>query len=237
MANPVDVCEGMANAVKFSVKSDKFSVKNGAFGHNPSKSGSDMNGKVDQNNKIGAKVSDLRSQPGTDVGRLDLKSCPQVSDGGGYVGGGQIRGRLMGIDQNRGGQIRGSLDQNKSGQIGGGPIKGGGQNSQLKIPRGEKIVRGNVGLQNLQNKGSGWLPPLRAKRIYMRRGVLTKHEEIEILDYPRIYFTGQSAIKVPGTDNKAPNKGFDDEEGCYRFVTHDHIAYRYGKSLDMQVCT
>ena len=57
--------------------------------------------------------------------------------------------------------------------------------------------------------------------------VLTKHEEREILGYPRIYFTGQSATKVPGTDSKAPNKGFDDEEGCYRFVTHDHIAYRY----------
>ena len=35
------------------------------------------------------------------------------------------------------------------------------------------------------------------------------------------------ATKVPGTDGKAPNKGFDDKEGCYRFVTHDHIAYRY----------
>ena len=34
------------------------------------------------------------------------------------------------------------------------------------------------------------------------------------------------STKVPGTDVNAPNKGFDDKEGCYRFVTHDHIAYR-----------
>ena len=112
---------------------------------------------------------------------------------------------------------------NKGVTIGGGPIRGG-PNGQRKVPRGQTFSSLEKRPQNPKTKGSGWIPPLRAKRIYSR--VLTKHEESEILGYPRIYFTGQSATKVPGTDSKAPNKGFDDEEGCYRFVTHDHIAYR-----------
>ena len=146
----------------------------------------------------------------------DIKSAPKVTDNSSQLG-----TDLQVSDRDE--QIRGV-------QIGGGPIRGG---QKSYVPKGQKNVLLDQRAKNPQNKGSGWIPPLRAKRIYMQRGVLTKHEEGEILGYPRIYFTGQTAVKVPGIDSKAPNKGFDDKEGCYRFVTHDHIAYRYARSTDV----
>ena len=109
----------------------------------------------------------------TDQG-IQLGTDVQVSDRGGPAKGGQIRGGPIG-----------------GGKNGGGPIRGG-----------KKSVQRDERLQNPPQKGSGWIPPLRAKRIYMQRRVLTKHEESEILGFPRIYFTGQSATKVPGRDAK-----------------------------------
>uniref|UniRef100_A0A1I8IBK7 Protein SMG8 n=1 Tax=Macrostomum lignano TaxID=282301 RepID=A0A1I8IBK7_9PLAT len=45
--------------------------------------------------------------------------------------------------------------------------------------------------------------------------------------YPEIYFVGPNVKKrqaMPGGPN---NCGFDDEQGSYQHVAHDHIAYRY----------
>ena len=58
--------------------------------------------------------------------------------------------------------------------------------------------------------------------------VLTPYETQEIFAYPQIFFIGgEEAAKIPGTDSRAANLGFDDTSGFYNFVTHDHIAYRY----------
>lgn len=65
---------------------------------------------------------------------------------------------------------------------------------------------------------------------------LTTHEKKEIWDYARIYFIGKIGIKkrtphtttvltVDGHDTKI--YGFDDNNGSYVPVIHDHIAYRY----------
>ncbi|PAA54404.1 hypothetical protein BOX15_Mlig003918g1 [Macrostomum lignano] len=62
-------------------------------------------------------------------------------------------------------------------------------------------------------------------KLYMHR--LSDYEHQEILDYPEIYFVGPNVKKrqaMPGGPN---NCGFDDEQGSYQHVAHDHIAYRY----------
>lgn len=57
---------------------------------------------------------------------------------------------------------------------------------------------------------------------------LTEMEFDELKIYKEIYYFGQSANKVayvkPSTN---PNSGYDDENGNYKIVEHDHIAFRY----------
>ena len=145
----------------------------------------------DTNEARGVKSDQLGAKNGpylsTNTDHNAPKSGPKVSD----------QGIQLGKDlqiSDRGGPVKG-------GQIRGGPI-GGGKNGGGPIRGGKKIGQRNEQEQNPPQKGSGWIPPLRAKRIYMQRRVLTKHEESEILSYPRIYFTGQSATKVHGRDAK-----------------------------------
>lgn len=66
---------------------------------------------------------------------------------------------------------------------------------------------------------------------------LTSHEKKEILQYSSIFFIGKQGIKkktphtsttftgADGFDSKVV--GFDDNNGSYMPVLHDHIAYRY----------
>ncbi|OMJ75524.1 hypothetical protein SteCoe_25302 [Stentor coeruleus] len=54
---------------------------------------------------------------------------------------------------------------------------------------------------------------------------LTQFELEEILSYTEIFFIGIGANKVKSTSSN--NNGFDDDEGGYRIICGDHIAYRY----------
>jgi len=56
---------------------------------------------------------------------------------------------------------------------------------------------------------------------------LTPFEQKEILEYPEIWFLGLEAKKTEGVPGAAQNAGYDDENGSYIKVLHDHIAYRY----------
>jgi dual specificity tyrosine-phosphorylation-regulated kinase 2/3/4 len=50
----------------------------------------------------------------------------------------------------------------------------------------------------------------------------------EILNFPEVYFVGNSQIqKINGKDVSQPNFGFDDERGDYKVVMNDHFYYRY----------
>ena len=90
-----------------------------------------------------------------------------------------------------------------------------------------------LGLTGQSNQGGQWsngpggfISPGRVQRIY--RHILTPYEELEILTYPEIFFIGgERAAKIPGTDPRGANQGYDDTNGSYHTVTHDHIAYRY----------
>lgn len=58
---------------------------------------------------------------------------------------------------------------------------------------------------------------------------LSAYEQKEITSYDEIYFAGLNAKKRQGISNgtSANNNGFDDEQGSYIHVIHDHLAYRY----------
>ena len=98
---------------------------------------------------------------------------------------------------------------------------------------GLRGIAGPSGYLGQPNQGGQWsngpggsISPGRVQRIY--RHILTPYEELEILAYPEIYFIGgERAAKIPGTDARAANQGYDDANGSYHTTTHDHIAYRY----------
>ena len=54
---------------------------------------------------------------------------------------------------------------------------------------------------------------------------LSPYEQAEILKYPEVYCIGIGSNKVKNIQQH--NFGYDDEEGNYKIITGDHIAYRY----------
>ena len=56
---------------------------------------------------------------------------------------------------------------------------------------------------------------------------LSSYEHHEIFNFPQIYFVGQNAKKKQAQHGGPNNEGFDDEQGSYMLVAHDHISYRY----------
>ncbi|XP_072257423.1 dual specificity tyrosine-phosphorylation-regulated kinase 2 isoform X2 [Pyxicephalus adspersus] len=69
------------------------------------------------------------------------------------------------------------------------------------------------------------LTPEQAMKQYMQK--LTAFEHHEIFNYSEIYFLGPSAKKRQGVIGGPNNGGYDDDQGSYVQVPHDHIAYRY----------
>uniref|UniRef100_A0A182IUA7 dual-specificity kinase n=1 Tax=Anopheles atroparvus TaxID=41427 RepID=A0A182IUA7_ANOAO len=56
---------------------------------------------------------------------------------------------------------------------------------------------------------------------------LTDFEKQEIEKYKEIYYLGLVARKINAKAGVGANNGFDDENGCYQKIVHDHICYRY----------
>ena len=69
------------------------------------------------------------------------------------------------------------------------------------------------------------MSPERAMQTFMHK--LSPFEHHEIFQFPQIYFVGQNAKKKQGVQGGAQNGGYDDEQGSYQLVAHDHIQYRY----------
>uniref|UniRef100_A0A8C4X361 dual-specificity kinase n=2 Tax=Erpetoichthys calabaricus TaxID=27687 RepID=A0A8C4X361_ERPCA len=69
------------------------------------------------------------------------------------------------------------------------------------------------------------MSPEQAMKQYMPK--LTAFEHHEVFNYPEIYFTGPNAKKRQGVIGGSNNGGYDDDQGSYIHVPHDHIAYRY----------
>ncbi|XP_065348195.1 dual specificity tyrosine-phosphorylation-regulated kinase 2-like [Cloeon dipterum] len=67
--------------------------------------------------------------------------------------------------------------------------------------------------------------PEQVAKLYLAK--LTPYEHHEIFNYPQIYFIGANAKKRPGIIGSGNNCGYDNEQGSYIHIPHDHIAYRY----------
>lgn len=67
--------------------------------------------------------------------------------------------------------------------------------------------------------------PDQVMKLYMNK--LTPYEHHEIFNYPQIYFIGANAKKRPGIIGSPNNCDYDNEQGSYIHIPHDHVAYRY----------
>ncbi|XP_012687475.1 dual specificity tyrosine-phosphorylation-regulated kinase 3 [Clupea harengus] len=74
-------------------------------------------------------------------------------------------------------------------------------------------------------KPAGTLNPDQALKQYRQQ--LTALELQEIHSYPDVYFLGPNAKKIQGVAGGSNNNGYDDDQGGYIHVPHDHLAYRY----------
>jgi len=69
------------------------------------------------------------------------------------------------------------------------------------------------------------MTPSEALRLHGSR--LTDYERQEVDKYPEIWFLGLDACKINAKPGTALNNGYDDDNGSYNKIIHDHIAYRY----------
>ncbi|XP_041935201.1 dual specificity tyrosine-phosphorylation-regulated kinase 4-like [Alosa sapidissima] len=69
------------------------------------------------------------------------------------------------------------------------------------------------------------LTPREALKIF--RDKLSEFEQEEIINFPDIYYLGLDAQKIEAVEGAPQNNGFDDENGEYIKVLHDHLQYRY----------
>lgn len=71
------------------------------------------------------------------------------------------------------------------------------------------------------------MPINAAKALKVCKDSLNLYEHGEILDYHSVYFIGDPNCKIKPTASSRHNYGFDDDNGDYRLLVGDHIAYRY----------
>ena len=76
--------------------------------------------------------------------------------------------------------------------------------------------------------------PEQVMKLYMTK--LTPYEHHEIFNYPQIYFIGANAKKRPGIIGGPNNCGYDDEQGSYTHIVHDHLAYRSATTKHIISC-
>ncbi|XP_073986729.1 dual-specificity tyrosine phosphorylation-regulated kinase 2 isoform X3 [Rhodnius prolixus] len=69
------------------------------------------------------------------------------------------------------------------------------------------------------------LTPQEALKYYGRR--LTEFERQEIQEYAEVWYLGLGVCKINGVEGLTQNGGYDDDNGSYNKVLHDHICYRY----------
>ncbi|KAJ9577021.1 hypothetical protein L9F63_006404, partial [Diploptera punctata] len=96
-------------------------------------------------------------------------------------------------------------------------------NNNSNSTNNNNVLDTSPSLQRLDPHGRRLpLSPAEALKYYGSR--LTEYEKIEVEEYPEIWYLGLDACKIHGDPQ---NGGFDDDNGSYNKVLHDHISYRY----------
>ena len=96
--------------------------------------------------------------------------------------------------------------------------------SQLPAVRPSSST-GSAGSKTSGGRRGNSMDPESAMKQYMHK--LSAYEHHEIFNFSQVFFVGQNAKKRQGVIGGAGNNGYDDDNGSYIHVPHDHISYRY----------
>ncbi|XP_037047096.1 dual specificity tyrosine-phosphorylation-regulated kinase 2 isoform X1 [Bradysia coprophila] len=66
-----------------------------------------------------------------------------------------------------------------------------------------------------------------SEAIKLHGSRLSEYERQEIDKYTEIWYLGLESCKINAKPGTALNSGYDDDNGSYNKIIHDHIAYRY----------
>lgn len=116
--------------------------------------------------------------------------------------------------------VNGTTNKN-NGKLNSSIISGSG-NNEMQLQH----QNGNQSDQQNKSQPSKWpvvASPHQVMMLYMNK--LTPYEHHEIYKYSQIYFIGANAKKRSGTGPN--NSDYDNENGSYIHIPHDHVAYRY----------
>lgn len=87
-----------------------------------------------------------------------------------------------------------------------------------------ELVSNNLKNASKQNSNLG----INSKEAIKLHGQkLSLFERLEILNYPSVFYIGCCLKKRSNFNNSLFNNGFDDKNGSYINILHDHISYRY----------
>lgn len=101
------------------------------------------------------------------------------------------------------------------------------QDDQINLPAHKKQV--SLTRESAKNQNIIQFPLNRKEAWIALEEYLYEYEQLEILDYEKIYFFNvadrkSKRLQQPEGDH---NFGFDNQHGDYRYLLNDHIAYRY----------
>ncbi|XP_019617842.1 PREDICTED: dual specificity tyrosine-phosphorylation-regulated kinase 4-like isoform X2 [Branchiostoma belcheri] len=106
--------------------------------------------------------------------------------------------------------------------------KTGFQNGEIpRISRQATMVSKDADRRRILSSQRSKSPLTPGEALKFYKGKLTGFEQSEILDYSEVWFVGAEARKIEGVQGSPQNNGYDDENGSYLKVIHDHLAYRY----------
>ncbi|XP_054718156.1 dual specificity tyrosine-phosphorylation-regulated kinase 4-like isoform X2 [Uloborus diversus] len=71
------------------------------------------------------------------------------------------------------------------------------------------------------------LLPNEVLKYYGSRLNSFERKELQSGEYPEIWYLGLEATKIEGEEGAPHNHGYDDDNGSYIKVLHDHLSYRY----------
>ncbi|CAO1363011.1 unnamed protein product [Diamesa tonsa] len=78
------------------------------------------------------------------------------------------------------------------------------------------------------NMESHKVTPMTTSEVLKQYGSrLSEYERQEIEKYPEIWYLGLDSCKINAKPGTPVNCGYDDDNGSYNKVIHDHICYRY----------
>ena len=170
--------------------------------HNPSTGGGGGTSNNDSNDRL--------QQNGTTGGSVAMDASPKHGIQITTVGGGGATTTSTN-----------AINSNIASSVIGGPNSSSTNNQVNGIISG---TNSNVNTGSLKPK-TMVATPEQVMKLYMNK--LTPYEHHEIFSYPQIYFIGANAKKRPGIIGGPNNCGYDDDQGSYTHIAHDHLAYRY----------